>query len=167
MALLLCGLTARIHPGLFLAATCWLAICAVPLSFIDAAVRRLPDPLTATAYVGTVVLLALAAASGRNWGSMGGAVLGGIALAASYLVLGLIAPGEMGLGDLKASASIGTILAWGGYLPLVAGALAGSLLALIYSITLFTFRRPASSDQIPFGSFMFAGAFAVLIIGGR
>lgn len=51
-ALLLGALAARVHPALVLAAACWLALCAVPLAFIDAAARRLPDPLTA-AYAGT------------------------------------------------------------------------------------------------------------------
>jgi hypothetical protein len=49
-AILLGALAARVHPGLVLAAACWLAACAVPLAFTDAAVRRLPDPLTGAAY---------------------------------------------------------------------------------------------------------------------
>ena len=48
-AVLLGALAARVHPRLVLAAAGWLALCAVPLGFIDAAVRRLPDPLTAAA----------------------------------------------------------------------------------------------------------------------
>src|SRR5712691_8704481 len=41
-----------------LAALAWLALLAVPLAFIDAAVRRLPDPLTAAACAGALALLA-------------------------------------------------------------------------------------------------------------
>src|SRR5579859_4788746 len=46
-------LAARIHPGLVLAAVCWLAVCVIPLAYIDAAVRRLPDVLTVPASAGT------------------------------------------------------------------------------------------------------------------
>src|SRR5271163_2504978 len=50
-----------VHPGLVLAAACWLGACAVPLAFIDAAARRLPDRLTIPAYAGTAALLLAAA----------------------------------------------------------------------------------------------------------
>ena len=60
-AILLGALAAVLHPSLVLAAACWLAICAVPLAFIDAAVHRLPDVLTAAAYAGTGAFLLLAA----------------------------------------------------------------------------------------------------------
>lgn len=97
-AVLLGTLAARIHPGLVLAAACWLAICAVPLAFIDAAVHRLPDVLTAPAYAGTMALLLLAAATSGQWHNLVRAGLGGIALAAFYLALVLINPSGMGMG---------------------------------------------------------------------
>lgn len=56
-------IAARSTTGWELAALGWLAIVAVPLTFIDIAVRRLPDQLTVTAYAGTVTLLAAAALS--------------------------------------------------------------------------------------------------------
>lgn len=34
---LIAALAARVHPGLVLAAACWLAACAVPLAFVDVA----------------------------------------------------------------------------------------------------------------------------------
>ena len=43
---------AYVHPGLVLAAVCWLAACSVPLVFIDAAVHRLPDAAPVPAYAG-------------------------------------------------------------------------------------------------------------------
>ena len=62
IAALLVGLTARVHPGLVLTGAAWLAVCAVPLAWIDSAVHRLPDPLTGLAYLGTVAVLLLASA---------------------------------------------------------------------------------------------------------
>src|SRR6185437_3855676 len=106
-------------PALVLAAACWLAACAVPLAYADMAVQRLPDPLTGAAYAGTVVLLLLAAAVGGPWSALGPAflraLLGGLALAGFYLLLMIISPPGMSLGDVKLAASLGTLLAWFGW----------------------------------------------------
>ena len=48
-----------------LAALAWLGSLAVPLAFIDSAVRRLPDPLTAASFTGAPPLLALDALAQR------------------------------------------------------------------------------------------------------
>jgi leader peptidase (prepilin peptidase)/N-methyltransferase len=162
-ALLLGALAARVHPGLVLAAACWLAVCAVPLAFIDAAVRRLPDPLTAAAFVGTALLLLAAAAAGGHWHALAVALLGGVALAGFYLVLVLINPAGMGMGDVKTAASIGTLLAWSGWRFLIAGGFAGFLLAAACGIALLASGHVTRKQHIPFGPFMVAGAFAVIL----
>lgn len=162
-ALLLAALAARVHPGLVLAAACWLAFCAVPLAFIDVAVRRLPDLLTGPAWAGTALLLLLAAATAGQWGGLLRAVLGGAALAGFYLVLLLVSPSGMGLGDVKAAASIGTLLAWAGWRVLLAGSFAGFLLAALYGVALLVSGRATRKQQIPFGPFMLAGAFLAVL----
>ncbi len=162
-AVLLGALAARIHPGLVLAAACWLALCAVPLAFIDAAVRRLPDVLTAPAYAGTAVLLLLAAAVSGHWHALAQGVLGGLALAGFYLALALISPAGMGLGDVKAAASLGTLLSWLGWPTLLAGTVAGFLLAGLYGGALLISGRATRKQHIPFGPFMIAGAFAAIL----
>jgi leader peptidase (prepilin peptidase) / N-methyltransferase len=162
-ALLLGALAARVHPGLVLAVACWLAVCAVPLAFIDAAVRRLPDPLTAAAFAGTALLLLAAAAVGGHWHALAVALLGGVALAGFYLVLVLINPAGMGMGDVKTAASIGTLLAWSGWRFLIAGGFAGFLLAAACGVALLASGRATRKHHIPFGPFMLAGAFAVIL----
>jgi leader peptidase (prepilin peptidase) / N-methyltransferase len=168
------GLATHVHPGLVLAATCWLAACTVPLVFIDATVHRLPDALTVPAYAGTVVLLLVAAATaspetvgaadGRPWPVLLRAVLGGFALAGFYLVLLLVSPASMGLGDVKLAASLGTMLAWFGWRMLIAGGFAGFALAGLYGAALLVTHRATRKAEIPFGPFMIAGAFLVILI---
>ncbi len=162
-ALLLGALAVRVHPALVLAAACWLALCAVPLAFIDAAVRRLPDPLTAVAYAGTALLLTAAAAAGGQWPDMARAALGGITLTGCYLVLVLIHPAGLGMGDVKAAAGIGTLLGWQSWGLLVAGGFAGFILAAVYGVALLASGRATRKQLIPFGPFMLAGAFAVIL----
>lgn len=163
-AVLLGVLAARVHPGLVLAAACWLAVCTVPLAWIDAAVQRLPDVLTAPAYAGTAGLLLLAAAASGHWHDMLRAAIGGLALAAAYLVLAIVSRSAIGLGDAKLAASLGTMLAWAGWSALAAGTLAGFLLAAVYGLGLLALRRTSWRQRIPFGPFMIAGAFLALVI---
>ncbi len=165
VAVLLGGLAARVHPGLVLAAACWLAVCAVPLAWIDAAVQRLPDVLTAPAYAGTAGFLLLAAATSGHWPSLLRAAGGGLALAAAYLALAVISRSAIGLGDAKLAASLGTMLAWSGWSALVAGTFAGFLLAGVYGLGLVVSRRATRGQRIPFGPFMIAGTFLILLVG--
>lgn len=167
-AILLAALAARLQPSalhtaLVLAAACWLAVCAVPLAFTDAAVRRLPDPLTGAACAGPLVLLLTAAAATGPWSALLRAVLGGLALAGFYFLLVLIAPSGMGLGDVKLAAGLGVLLAWFGWPTLLAGGVAGFGLAGLYGTALLVTRRATRKHQLPFGPFMIAGALAVLL----
>ena len=162
--------------GLVLAAACWLAVCAVPLVFTDLAVSRLPDPLTAAAYVGIVILLLAAAFTapgapgapgtdghGASWGALARAVLGGLALAGCYLLLMIISPSGMSLGDVKLAASLGTLLAWFGWRVLIAGGAAGFLLGGLGGVVLLASRRADRKQLIPFGPFMIAGTFLAVL----
>ena len=162
-AVLFGALAARVHPALVLAAACWLAGCAVALAWIDAAVQRLPDALTAPAYAGTVAFLLLAAAASGHWRDLLRAVLGGLALAVAYLALVVISRSAVGLGDAKLAASLGTLTAWPGWPTLIAGAFAGFLLGAIYGAGLLVSRRAHRGQHIPFGPFMVAGAFLALL----
>ena len=162
-AILAAALAVRVHPALVLAAACWLALCAVPLAFIDVAVRRLPDVLTGPAFAGTAAFLLAQAAVSGYWHHLAQAVAGGIALAGFYLVLALISPSGMGMGDVKAAAALGTMLAWPGWTFLIAGGFAGFLFAAAYGITLIVSGRGTRKQQIPFGPFMIAGAFLIIL----
>ena len=175
-AVLLGGLAARIDPGhlghlgylmLVLAAACWLAACAVPLAWTDLAVQRLPDPLTGAAYAGTAVLLLAAAAVGGHWSALVRALLGGLALAGFYLLLMVISPSGMSLGDVKLAASLGTLLAWFSWRLLLAGGFAGFLLGGVFAAALLVSRRAGRKHPIPFGPFMIAGAVLAVVAWPR
>ena len=163
-AVLFVTLAACVHSGFVLGAACALAVVAVPLAFVDVAVHRLPDPLTGAAYAVTVAGLLIAAASDGHWGALGRAAAGGAALAGFYLLLAVISPSGMGLGDVKLAASLGTLLAWSGWRALVLGGFAGFLLAALYSVVLLAVGRTTRKQHIPFGPFMLAGAFLLFLV---
>ena len=166
-AVLFGALAARVHPALVLAAACWLTACAVPLACTDIAVQRLPDPLTGAAYAGTAVLLLIAAAVGGPWSTLVRALLGGLALAGFYLLLMVVSPSGMSLGDVKLAASLGTLLAWFGWRLLIAGGLAGLWLGALCAAALLVSRRVGRKQLIPFGPFMIAGAVLAVLVWPR
>ncbi|WP_406313490.1 A24 family peptidase [Streptosporangium sp. NBC_01639] len=148
-----------------LAAYGWLAVVAVALVFVDAAVHRLPDRLTLAAYLGTAALLTVTALPEGRFDDLLRAGLGGLALAAFYLVLFLINPAGMGLGDVKLAAALGTALGWLGWGTLVAGAFLGFVAGGLYGVALVILRRAGRKSEIPFGPFMVAGTFAAILTG--
>jgi leader peptidase (prepilin peptidase)/N-methyltransferase len=140
------------------------ALAAVPLALTDLAVHRLPDPLTATAFTGTLALLTAAALTGHQPGHLARAAIAAAALACFYLVLYLIRPGEMRLGDAKLAASIGLALGWTGWQALLAGMFAGFALAAVYGGVLLATHRASRTSQLPLGPFILLGALTAIAL---
>ena len=136
----------------------FLALVGVALVLVDLAVQRLPDRLTLPAYPVLVTLLALTAIIEHDGGALGRALLGGLALAACYLVLALLSGGRLGGGDVKLAGLIGLALGWLGWGPLVTGAGLGFMLAAIVSLVLLAGRRVTKTTLISFGPYMLGGA---------
>jgi leader peptidase (prepilin peptidase)/N-methyltransferase len=150
-----------------LPAYCYLAAVGVALAVIDIQHRRLPDALTLTSYPVTLVLLGLAALGTRGGGHhLADALIGMIAAGLLYLLLALIYPSGMGWGDVKLAGLIGLYLGWFGATVLLAGLLAGYLLAALTGIALLVTRRATRKSQIPFGPFMLAGALIAILASG-
>ena len=162
--LALAVVAARASSAWELAALAWLALLAVPLAFIDVAVRRLPDPLTAAACAGTLALLAVAALTGHQPGHLGRAAIGAAALACFYLALSVIRPGGMGLGDAKLAASVGAALAWTSWQALLTGTFAGFALAAVYGGALLALHRATRTSHLPLGPFILIGTLAAIAL---
>ena len=163
-AAVLAVVAAKTTSGWVLAALGWRAIVAVPLAFIDVAVHRLPDTLTAPAYAGTLALLAAAALATHHSGQLGRAVLAGAGLAFLYLIMFLASPASIGVGDVKLAASVGTALGWLGWGTVVTGTVACFFAAGLFAAGLLVLRRAKSGDQMAFGPFILLGALAAIAI---
>ena len=152
------------QPGMV--AFCYLGALGVALAAIDISVQRLPDALTLPAYPVQIVLLALATLAGHHAGALVRALAGGVVLAAAYLVLGLLRPGQLGGGDIKLAGLAGLALGWLGWPALLAGAALGFVLSAVVSLGLLAARRITLRSQICFGPFLLGGALlAALAIG--
>ncbi|MBG0830949.1 prepilin peptidase [Planomonospora sp. ID67723] len=143
----------------------WLAVLAVPLAFVDTAVRRLPDRLTLPAYAGTLTILAVTAAAVQRPDDALRTVLGGLAMSAFYLLLFLIHPAGIGLGDAKLALALGSALGWLGWSEVLAGLFLTHLFGGLYGAALLALGRAQRGTEIPFGPFMIIGTFAVILSG--
>lgn len=146
-----------------LAAWIWLALLGIALAVIDAAVHRLPDPLTTAATGGVlVVLIADAVTSGDATGLVR-ALACSAALGAVYLIA-VLAPAGMGRGDAHLALSLGMVCGqisvptvWVAALSSIG--LAGGCVALG---RLAGTLRP--HDRVALGPFMLAGTLTAVLV---
>ena len=122
----------------------------------DFRARRIPNRLTAAA---AAVGLGLAATSGSA--ALINAFAATSAVAAPLLVVSLIRPEGIGMGDVKLVAVLGLYLGWAAWpallIALVLAGLTGVLLAL-------GTRTPPSQTALPLAPFIAAGSLPVLIL---
>ena len=113
-----------------------------------------------------LALLSLAAVGGHDLGALLRAVMASVALAAAYLLLALVRPGQLGGGDVKLAALIGLALGWLSWPAVLYGAALGFALSAIVSLALLAARRISLRGEICFGPFMLGGALLVILASG-
>lgn len=148
-----------------LAALLYLAAISIALAAIDLDVHRLPNSIVLPAYGVGAAALAVAAIASGDLVSLARAAAGAGILFAFYLVLALVAPRGMGMGDVKLAGVLGLFLGWFGWDALVVGALAAFLLGGVYGVILILARRARRTTGIPFGPWMLAGAWVGILLG--
>ena len=148
------------------AAYCVLGALGVALAAIDLQVQRLPDRLTLPAYPALLALLAVAALVGHDAWPLARALIGGLALGSTYLLLGLIRPGGIGGGDIKVSGLAGLALGWLGWRAVLGGAALGFVLAGLAGLALLAARRVTLHSQLTFGPYLIGGALLAIMAAG-
>lgn len=151
--------------SLALVAYLYLAAISVALAAIDLDVSRLPNKIVLPAYPVGIALLGAAALLGGDLGRLGMAAIGMVAMFAVYLVLALVSPGGMGLGDVKLAGVLGLFTGWLGAAPLIVGFFLPFLLGGAFSLALLATGRATRKSGIPFGPWMLAGAWGGILAG--
>jgi leader peptidase (prepilin peptidase) / N-methyltransferase len=136
----------------------------VALTFIDADTTLLPDDLTLP-----LLWLGLGANLVGTFAPLNEAVIGAIA---GYLVLWSIywlfklATGKegMGYGDFKLLAALGAWMGWKALLPIL---LLSSLVGAVVGIFLIVLARRGREVPIPFGPYLAAAGFIVMLAGSE
>ena len=135
-----------------------LALACSLLIVVDLAVFRLPDLIVLPMYPLLFVALTVAAGTGGDWGRLGRAALAAGLLLALYLVLALINPSGLGLGDVKLAGLLGAFLGWLGWQQVLLGTLAAFVCSAVVALLLLATRRAGRKTEFPFGPWMIAGA---------
>lgn len=164
-ALVCAALAAATGPRPELAVWLLMAPVAVLLTAVDWRVRRLPDELTLPLAVLAAGALGIVGRFTGETGAWRRALLGGLLLAACYLLLYVVNPSGIGLGDVKLALGLGVALGWYGWRTLVIGGAAGVLIGALYGAGLMIVRPSARKTAMPLGPFMIIGAFCGLLLG--
>jgi leader peptidase (prepilin peptidase)/N-methyltransferase len=94
------------------------------------------------------------------------AAVGAVGSFLFYGLLWFVKPGGMGFGDVKASGVLGMYLGFLGWEQLAVGVAAAFVLGGIFGIVLMIIGRAGRKTAVPFGPWMFAGAWIGIVAGG-
>lgn len=158
------ALLARDYVELVALATAALA-CALLIA-VDLATHRLPDVIVTPAYPIVFGCFAVYSALAGEYSDLMRSALAGLVLAGAFLILALVAPSGMGLGDVKLAGLLGITLGWYGWEHVLTGVIGAFVLGGLFSIGLLVFARATRKTAVAFGPWLVAGAVAGLLWGG-
>lgn len=148
-----------IDPGL--PAFIFLAVLGAQLARIDVALHLLPNPLVLTLLTGGLTLLLAPVLFSQQVDNLLRAVLGAVILFAGYLILGLISPGGIGMGDVKLAAPVGLYLGYLGWSQLLYGGLLGFLLNGLVTVLILGRKGTNKATEVAHGPSMLGATAAV------
>lgn len=143
----------------------------VVLAFIDLDHKLLPNKIVLPATVAGLVLFAMAGAFGPGFDSYIRGLVAGVASFAVFLMMAIISPRGMGMGDVKLSFLLGLSLGYlgsdgvtaagrtfiGFFIAFSAGAVGG----LIFAVA----KRAGVKAEIPFGPYLALGTVVSILWG--
>ncbi|MCU1437697.1 MAG: prepilin peptidase [Naasia sp.] len=150
---------------LAVAAFTYLAAVTVVLSAVDLERKRLPNRIVLPGYVVGAVLLGAASLLTGDLVALGSAALGAAVSFAFYLALALLRSGGMGMGDVKLAGMLGLFLGWLGADALIVGLFSAFLVGGVVGLAMLASGRGGRRTALPFGPFMFLGAWIGILAG--
>ena len=142
-----------------------LTAALLAISLIDLEHFIVPDRITAPLTVSALALLGVAALADGNGWRFGRALLGGVAFFAFLLVLNVMYPKGMGMGDVKLAFSLGLFLGWLGWGQVFLGGFLAFLLGAVVGVVLIATKIKSRKDVVPFGPFLALGTMLTILWG--
>ncbi|MBT2532071.1 prepilin peptidase [Arthrobacter sp. ISL-48] len=143
-----------------------LAVLGVQLARIDISFHLLPNRLVLFLLLGGFTLLLATVIVGPQWPNVLRAVAAGATLFVIYLILAIISPGGIGMGDVKLAAPVGLYLGYLGWNQLLYGGLLGFILGGIASSLMLRWHRKERPVEVAYGPSMLTAAVAVSLLWG-
>ncbi|WP_307046519.1 prepilin peptidase [Arthrobacter oryzae] len=164
-ALLFAAMAWRFGWSWVLPAFLFLCAAGLVLSRIDLQHKLLPNKIVFPSLGIGFVLLLLDAGMNQRWGNLLAAVIGCAVTFVIYLILALISPRGMGMGDVKLSAPLGLYLGYLSVGHLILGIALGFIVGAVASVLLVTTGLAGRKTALPFGPSMFLGCVVTVLWG--
>ena len=165
-AVLCAAFAFRLGAGADLPAFLLLVILGVQLARIDVSLHLLPNVLVLCLLTGGIIGLLVAGIGGSHWPELVRALAGAAVLFVIYLILALISPGSLGMGDVKLAAPIGLYLGYLGWSQLLYGGLLGFILNGVITVLAVRRNRAERTSEVPHGPSMLASAVGIALFFG-
>jgi leader peptidase (prepilin peptidase)/N-methyltransferase len=165
-ALCAAAITLRFGWSAQLPAWLWFAAVGLLLGVVDLRTLLLPNRVLLPGVVGGVLLLGVAAVAEDSGDAFLRAMLAGVAAAVALLVLALISPRGMGMGDVKLAGLLGLYLGWLGWPVVLTGLFLGFLVQAVLGLALLAARRVGRRSELPFGPALLIGALVAVLLAG-
>ncbi|GLI26852.1 hypothetical protein ARHIZOSPH14_10940 [Agromyces rhizosphaerae] len=136
----------------------------IAMSLVDLAEQRLPNRMLGPSLVIVGTLLLVAGVATASWWSLLWALVGGIAMFAFYLIIAVIAPNGMGMGDVKLAFVVGLVVGYLGWALWILGLFLGIFVGGVFAVVALAARRVTLRGHIPFGPAMVVGAVLALCV---
>jgi len=142
-----------------------LAFICLVLAVIDASTRLLPNRITYPAFPILLGLLGVASLGLGDLGRLARGLLAAAAVGAFFLLLALISPRGMGLGDVKLAPTLGLALGWLSWGTVAVGVFAGFLLGGLAGLAAIALLGLTRKSLLPFGPWLVTGALLGVLAG--
>jgi leader peptidase (prepilin peptidase)/N-methyltransferase len=164
-AVVFAGVGARFGAEWAVPAYLLLAASLVAVSFVDLEHFLVPNRILLVTLYGGVPLLVLAAVTDHEVGDLGRAAVGAVVGLGLLLVVHLVNPRGMGMGDVKLAGVLGLFLGFLGLGHVFLGLFLGFLLGSVVGILLIATKIRSRRDHIPFAPYLAAGALLTVYVG--
>lgn len=141
----------------------YFGVIAVALGARDLATRKLPNAIMLPSYPIALTLLACASGFAHDWDAFVRAVAAMLVVGVGLLVLALATAGHAGFGDVKLGALVGLYAGWISWPTMFLAVVVAFLLAACWGLPMAV-RKRDPRYRFAFGPFLFAGAFAAILI---
>jgi leader peptidase (prepilin peptidase)/N-methyltransferase len=144
----------------------WLVVAASGslLAAIDIMAKRLPTTVLSITAAVIALLIGAAGIISGQLAVVRDAIVAATVVGVAYLILALLMPGQLGMGDARLAALLGMLSGTQGWRTVLVGAALPYLLAAPIATVLLLAKRARRGTQIPFGPYLIVGAVLAPII---
>ena len=141
-----------------------LGVLALQLARIDLHHHLLPNPLVLALLIAGLVLFTVSSFTAADWSPLARAAAGAVILFVVFLILAILSPSGIGMGDVKLAAPVGLYLGYLGWSQLFYGGALAFVVGGIFSVLLIASQRFKANAEVAFGPSMLAALMGTIFV---